>query len=136
RRGQYRGGSLPLADGSTIRYVRTSPGTDVLGAVFEHVGTPTAFYGSTLTGAAAWMLATPDGVVYQLAANAPLQRIDDYFARVVEVLRDGAAQTGVVTRVVSPTQIISPNDRWIIFSYAALNRIVRPGTPSAASSPT
>jgi RHS repeat-associated protein len=121
----YQEASLILADGSAIRYVRTSPGTDVLGAVFEHVGTPTAFYGSTLTGAAAWMLATTDGVVYQLGANVPLQRIDDYFARVVEVLRDGAAQTGVVTRVVSPTQIISPNDRWIIFAYDALNRIVQ-----------
>src|SRR4029453_3121062 len=94
RRGQYRGGSLPLADGSTIRYVRTSPGTDVLGAVFEHVGTPTAFYGSTLTAAAPWRLATTEGAVYQLGANAPLQRIDDHFARLVEVLRDGGAQTG------------------------------------------
>jgi hypothetical protein len=49
----YQEASLILADGSAIRYVRTSPGTDVLGAVFEHLGTPTAFYGSTLTGAAA-----------------------------------------------------------------------------------
>ena len=87
----YQEASLILADGSAIRYVRTSPGTDVLGAVFEHVGTPTAFYGSTLTGAAFWMLATAEGVVYQLGANAPLQRIDDHFARVVEVLRHGAA---------------------------------------------
>src|SRR4029453_18203170 len=87
--------------------------------------TQTRCCGASLHGAATWLLATTDGVVYQLAANAPLQRIDDYFARVVEVLRDGAAQTGVVTRVVSPTQIISPNDRWIIFSYDALNRIVQ-----------
>ena len=50
----YQEASLILADGSAIRYVRTSPGTDVLGAVFEHVGTPTAFYGSTLTGAGFW----------------------------------------------------------------------------------
>ena len=57
----YQEASLVLADGSAIRYVRTSPGTDFLGAVFEHVGTPTAFYGSTLTGAGFWNLATADG---------------------------------------------------------------------------
>ena len=104
----YQEASLILADGSAIRYVRTSPGTDFLGAVFEHVGTPTAFYGSTLTGAAAWRLATADGAVYQLGANAPLQRVDDQYSRLVQVLRHGAvAETGVVTRVISPTQVIT-----------------------------
>ncbi len=124
----YQEASLILADGSAIRYVRTSPGTDVLGAVFEHVGTPTDFYGSTLTGASFWTLATADGRVYQLGANAPLQRIDDQFNRLVQVFRHGAAigpETGVVTHVISPTQIISPNDRWIIFAYDALDRIVQ-----------
>ena len=109
----YQEASLIQADGSAIRYVRTTPGTDVLGAVFEHVGTPTAFYGSTLTGAGFWTLATADGTVYELGANAPLQRIDDQYNRLVQVFRHGAAvgpETGVVT------QVISPNNRWIIFA--------------------
>ena len=55
----YQEASLIQADGSAIRYVRTTPGTDILGAVFEHVGTPTAFYGSTLTGAGFWTLPRP-----------------------------------------------------------------------------
>src|SRR4030095_7681600 len=84
----YQEASLILADGSTIRYVRTRPGTDVLGAVFEHVGTPTAFYGSTLTAAAPWRLATTEGAVYQLGANAPPPRIEDHFAPLVGVARD------------------------------------------------
>ena len=124
----YQEASLILADGSAIRYVRTSPGTDFLGAVFEHVGTPTAFYGSTLTGAAFWNLATADGRIYQLGANAPLQRVDDQYDRVVQVLRGGVTLgpgTGVVTRVISPTQVLTPNDRWIIFAYDALDRIVQ-----------
>jgi RHS repeat-associated protein len=121
----YQEASLILADGSAIRYVRTSPGTDVLGAVFEHVDTPTAFYGSTLTGAAAWRLATTDGAVYQLGANVPLQRVDDQYSRLLQVLRHGAAETGVVTRVLSPTQVTSANDRWINFAYDALDRIVQ-----------
>ena len=124
----YQEASLILADGSAIRYVRTSPGTDVLGAVFEHVGTPTAFYGSTLTGAGFWTLATADGRVYKLGANAPLQRIDDHFNRLVQVFRHGAGvgpETGVVTHVISPTQVLSASDRWIIFAYDVLDRIVQ-----------
>ena len=118
----YQEASLIQADGSAIRYVRTTPGTDILGAVFEHVGTPTAFYGSTLTGAGFWTLATADGMFYELGANAPLQRIDDQYNRLVQVFRHGTAvgpETGVVT------QVISPNNRWIIFAYDALGRIVQ-----------
>ena len=124
----YQEASLILADGSAIRYVRTSPGTDVLGAVFEHVGTPTAFYGSTLTGAGGWRLAAHRWCRLPVGANAPLQRIDDHYNRLVQVFRHGLPQgrnrRGHACRS-RRRRSSRRNDRWINFAYDALDRIVQ-----------
>ena len=120
----YQEAFVHLADGSRIRYVRTTPGTDVAGAVFEHVDTPTSFYRSSLKWDGSWNVSTADGRVYMLHANVPLQRIEDQYNRVVEVLRQGQSATGLITSVLSVSGFQS-TERRIIFGYDGLGRIVQ-----------
>ena len=123
----YQEASLILADGSAIRYVRTSPGTDFLGAVFEHVGTPTAFYGSTLTGRRSGTSRPPTA---RCISSAPTRRssgstiTSTAWCKCSGTASPIGPETGVVTRVISPSNL-TPNDRWIIFAYDALERIVQ-----------
>ncbi len=47
--GQYAYADLVLPDAGRVRYLRVSPGTYFVGAVFQHSSSPTIYDGSTLT---------------------------------------------------------------------------------------
>ena len=56
----HPGVDLILPDGSMVHYTRTTPGNDVLGAIFEHTTTPTKFYKSTIVwNGFGWALSAP-----------------------------------------------------------------------------
>ena len=131
---QYQEADLVLPDGARIHYVRTSPGTGFIGAVFEHKettttsATPTEFYSSTLTwNGAGWDLRLKDGMVYVMGENAPLQAIRDRYGNTIKL-------TWSLTNVAGSgygnlLQVTSPHGRWIRFTYDGSNRIIEAKDP-------
>jgi RHS repeat-associated protein len=118
---QYQEVDLFLPTGTKIHYVRTSPGTGWIDAVFEHTATPTAFYKSVITWrpeADGWNLTLKDGTVYVFGENAPLQAIKDRFGNTVTITHANG-QTGNITRVTSP------NGRFLAFTYDGSNRVTQ-----------
>ncbi|MBD0369820.1 MAG: Ig-like domain-containing protein [Pyrinomonadaceae bacterium] len=117
---------LVLSDGSRIKYDRTNPGANPM--TFEHTGTPTAFYKSTLvyiTGgrgpdglANGWDIKLKDGTVYRFfikgrglwihSADVKLEAIVDRNGNKLSITRD---------QLLRITRITSPNGRWIDFTY-------------------
>jgi YD repeat-containing protein len=118
----YTEADLVLPDGSLIHYVRTSPGTGYLDAIYQHSATPTRFFASTIAwNGNGWDLTLTDGTVYVFGDHAPLQAIRDRYGNIVTVSHSNA-QTGNVTRVTSP------NGRWIAFTYDStfpVNRVTQ-----------
>ena len=122
---EYTEADLVLPAGGKIHYVRTTPGTGLLGAYLVHQespstsATPTAFYKSSITwNGRGWNLTLTDGTVYVFGENAPLQAIRDRYGNTVTITH-AQGQYGPVTRVTSP------NGRWISFAYDASGRIAQ-----------
>ena len=122
---QYQQADLILPDGAKIHYVRTSPGTSWVDAVFEHKetettsATPTAFYTSVMTwNGHGWDVRLKDGTVYVFGENAPLQAIRDRYGNAITV-QHADGQQGNITRV------ISPFGRWFELTYDPSDRITQ-----------
>jgi len=108
-----------LPDGGRVHYVRISPGTGFLNAVYEHTATPTAFYKSRIAwNGNGWDVTLRDGTVYVFGNVAPLQAIRDRFGNTITI-EHHSGQSGNVTRV------SSPNGRWMSFTYDVSNRITQ-----------
>lgn len=114
---------LILADGSRVHYNRTSPGTGYQDAVYQHVLTPTDWYGSSIVwNGSGWTLTKKDGTVLSFRdgfnATRPQQAavlsIQDRFGNQVTLARDADANL---------TQIRSPNGRWIQLTYDTSYRV-------------
>lgn len=119
---QYSETDLILPDGGRIHYVRTSPGTGFIDAVFEHTTTPTKFYKSVITfNGHGWDLKLRDGTVYVFGDNAPLQSIRDRYGNQINVTRTGLNFVG--NQVGNITKLSSPNGRYIEFTNDANNRV-------------
>jgi len=125
---------LVLPDGGRIHYTRISAGTSWSNAVFLHTGTPTKFYGSTISWdttitnpnpAGGWRLRFKDGSSWGFpeSANAPtgtrasMTSMQDRFGNTLNISRNFSNGTGDIT------QITSPNGRWLQFTYDSCNRI-------------
>jgi len=116
---QYQEADLILPDGARIHYVRTSPGTGFVDAVFQNNTTPGPFYQSTMSwNGNGWNLVRKDGTVYVFGDTAPLQAIRDRNGNTITIQHD-SGQTGNVTRV------SNSNGRWIAFTYDTSNRITQ-----------
>jgi RHS repeat-associated protein len=110
---------LILPNGGKILYNRVSSGTSYADAVFEHTSTPSIFYKSRISwNGAGWDLKLKDGTVYVFGNSAPLQSIRDRHGNQITFTRS-LGLTGNIT------QIMSPNGRWIEFSYDGANRITQ-----------
>ncbi|WP_406730103.1 RHS repeat-associated core domain-containing protein [Streptomyces sp. NBC_01794] len=108
---------LYLPGGSTVHYVRTSPGTGYPDAVFEPKDTPSEFRGSKISHTSnGWELRFRDGTVWIFPQYAPLKQIRDRHGNTITIVRRDGAR-GDVTRVVSPA------GRWISFGYDADHRV-------------
>ncbi len=118
----YDGTELVLADGGRIRYDRISPGTDLGTAVLEHTATPTRFYKSTLrwNPEYGWDLKFKDGSLWKFQAYegvAPmLFGISDRHGNTVSIIRTSQKQI---------SKVISPNGRWIEFTYDSSDRVTQ-----------
>ena len=112
----YQDTDLILPDGGRIHYVRISPGTGYADAVYEHTTTPGAFYKSRIRhNGVGWDLRLRDGTVFVFPEYAPLSAIRDRYGNQISVFRSGA----------NITQVLSPNGRWIQFSYDSNNRVTQ-----------
>jgi len=121
----YTWQELILADGGRIHYDRISPGTGWTDAVYEHTATPTKFYKSQLVwNGNGWTITLKDGTLLifpesygqTLPQKAAATELRDRFGNRLTLTR-GA--TGNLTK------IMSPNGRWIQFTYDAGNRITQ-----------
>jgi RHS repeat-associated protein len=125
----YSYADLILPDGGKIRFNRISPGTGPTGAIMEATTTATAFYKSTLTfysspGGSAegrWDLRLKDGTIYRFTVDqretAPLVAIIDRNGNQLSVVRTNDFTGTLQSRRI--TRIVSPNGRWIAFTYDA-----------------
>lgn len=118
----YQDAALIVPDGSVIRYVRVSPGTDALGAIFEPVRAPTPLHGSAVSWSGGWMLRTADATFYAFDQQGRLERITDAAGRVGEVLRADTSQGAGLGPI---TRITSPSGRWIGLAYDSAGRIAQ-----------
>src|SRR6266852_700468 len=115
---------LILPDGGRIHYVRVSSGTYFTDAVYEATSTDTEFYGSTIFwNGRGWNLRFKNGTVWtfpdsfhnSIINQAAITSIQDRFGNLVSIARNSS--NGNIT------QIISPNGRWLQFTYNSNNNI-------------
>jgi RHS repeat-associated protein len=112
---------LILPDGRAIHYVRTSPGTGLTDAVYEHTTTPTIFYGSKIVyggNSIRWNLTLKDGTTFVFPVESPLESITDRFGNRITITRVGDP-TGRISK------ITAPHGRSIEFTYDANDRITQ-----------
>jgi RHS repeat-associated protein len=115
----YETADLILPDGRRIHYVCENPNDTLAELRFEHTASPTPFYKSKFQwNGAGWDLTLRDGTVLVFGDNAPLQAIRDRFGNTLTVQR-ASGQTGNITR------IVSPNNRWVAFTYDTAGRITQ-----------
>lgn len=113
----YHETDLILPDGGRVHYVRVSPGTAYWDAVYEHTGSPSAFYKSQISwNGSGWDLRLTNGLVFVFPDSSPLQSIRDRYGNQLTITRE----FGVLGNI---TQLTTPNGRWLQFSYGSGNRI-------------
>ena len=115
---QYQEVDVLMPDGGKVHYVRTSPGTSYIDAVFAATATPSEFYKSTIVwNGNGWNLTLTDGTVYIFGENAPLQVMQDRFGNRVTLVRNGV--NGAIS------QLTSANGKYIQFTRDASGRIIQ-----------
>lgn len=120
---RFQWAALILPDGARIRFERTSPGTSLANAMFEHRSSPTRFRGARLgwTGLN-WALRLPNGTLHTFRACGAdrtsvcsLTETRDWDGHVTEYRRDPSGR--LLT--------IAAGGRWIAFDYDDRGRITR-----------
>ncbi len=115
----FQEADLVFPHGGRVHYVRTSPGIGFADAVFEHTTTSSRFYKSRIVwNGDGWTLTLKDGSALIFGENAPVQAMRDRHGNTVTILRSNG-QSGNVRAV------LSPNGRWLSFTYDAGNRITQ-----------
>jgi YD repeat-containing protein len=109
---------LILPNGRRVYYARISPGTYWEGAQFQNTNFPGKYFGSILTASSSgWVLALRDGTKMTFGSQATLTLITDRNGNKVQIYRDPTYNYA--------TAVISPNGRWISFSYDSQNRVTQ-----------
>jgi len=111
------------ADGSRARFDRISPGTSWGDAVYQSNSTPGEYFGAKIAwNGSGWTLTLkngtkmifPDGFYAPSAQKAALLSIQDHNGNVVTLTRDSSGNL---------SQVLSPNGRYINFTYDSSNRV-------------
>ena len=122
----YTYAQLILPDGGKIRFDRISPGTGLTGAIMECVTSPTSFYKAKLQFYGIWSngywdLKVKDGTTYRFPVDgrdvAPLSAIIDRNGNQLSVVRTNDFTVNLQGHRI--TRLISPNGRWVVFTYDA-----------------
>ena len=121
----YSFAELLLADGTMLRYTRTSPGIGYQDAVIDHTDSPSRFYKSQLYFVVnqGWEIRFTDGTVWEFQVRPPgIGNVP-----VLQAIRDRAGNRLAFTWDLSRriTRLDSPNGRWLQFSYDASNRVTQ-----------
>ncbi|WP_082720648.1 RHS repeat domain-containing protein [Burkholderia sp. ABCPW 14] len=113
---------LPCGEGIAYNQIAGNDTWPLTGAVWEHTGTKSAFYGSTIQFlldntplGAHWLLTMKDGTQYAFTRHVPnsLSWIQDRYGNQVQFNYNG----GLIQ------QMVSPSGRSITFNYDSSNRI-------------
>jgi RHS repeat-associated protein len=118
---------LILPNGGRVHYDRISPGSGYLDAVYEHTGSPSAFYKSTLSFENyndRWRLTLKDGTKYYFPDSAG-STTPRYAALTGMTDTNGNSITLTRNSNKNLTRITSPNGRFIDFTYDTANRITK-----------
>jgi len=92
---EYEEADLVLPSEALVHYVRVSPGTSWVDAVFRSTSIAPAFTGSTLAwNGAGWDLGLADGTVLVFGERAPLQAIRQANGAQVTIVRRGGDPNG------------------------------------------
>ena len=136
----YTYADIVQSDGSRIHYTRTSSGTGYLDAVYEHVGSPSRFYKSTVRwNGNGWDLKLVDGTKYVFpnsdtagrAEEAALLKMTDRFGHTLTVTRTATNMYGNVVGNISTVTVTGALEQGIghtsrfDFTYDASNRITQ-----------
>jgi len=122
----YTYADLILADGGRVHFVRTSPGTSYLNAIFKHSGTESRFHNAKMLWnqqSARWNMTLGDGTMYEfpdsssavLSGQAALTHVWDRFRNELSLTRD---TSGNLTRIQGITGSID-------LTYDTSNRIIQ-----------
>lgn len=113
---------LPCGEGITYNQISGNDTWPLTGAVWEHTGTKSAFYGSTIQFlldntplGAHWILTMKDGTQYAFTRHVPnsLSWVQDRYGNQIQFNYNG----GLIQ------QMVSPSGRTITFNYDSSNRI-------------
>lgn len=119
----FQEADLILPDGGRVHYVRVSPGTGNVDAVYEAQATPTVFYKSRISwNGAGWNLKLTDGTLLIFGDLSPLQAIRDRNGNQITIKR---AIGSLYNSCCNITQVTGPSGRWITFTYDANSRITQ-----------
>src|SRR6266496_236230 len=108
----YNAADVVLADGTLIHYDCISGCTNWGTAQYQHITTPTRFYGSTMVwNGNGWTITLKDGSKYIFPENnTGINSIQDRYGNTITITHDSSQRV---------TQVTSPNGRWIKFTYGS-----------------
>ncbi|GLQ90970.1 hypothetical protein GCM10007898_45460 [Dyella flagellata] len=113
---------LPCGEGVAYNQISGNDNWPLTGAVWEHTGTNSAYYGSTIQFlldntplGAHWILTMKDGTQYAFTRHVPnsLSWVQDRYGNQIQFTYNG----GLIQ------QMVSPSGRMITFSYDSSNRV-------------
>lgn len=114
--GSYSQYDLIWANGSYVRFVRTSPGTGYTDVVAVHTGSASSYYAAVFAYENGnYVVTKKDGTKYIFSLYGTLQSIRDRFGNHLDITRVG----GQITR------ITSSSGRYIDLSYDSSSRITQ-----------
>lgn len=124
----YFRANLITADGGNYQGDNVVGGGSYSNAQYQFTFAPTLMFGAAMQynhvgrdGAGGWDLTFKDGTVYRYADNGPLQYIQDRHGRQLTIIRTSMPPGEVGGWYGQPTQIISPDGRWVQFTYNSSN---------------
>jgi YD repeat-containing protein len=115
---------LILPDGGRVHYDRVSPGTSYSDAVYEHTGSPSAFFKSRIRWVGGWELKLTNGTTYNFPDGE--NQVVPQKAALIGVRDRNGNQLTLIRNVDGDlTRIATPNGRSLDFTYDTSHHITK-----------